>query len=92
MIPMVELNHNVVSFNSDTLIKGSHGVLVNVYVSKVGSGSNKIQFRNGTSASAPVEFTIFTAAQGTYVGINRRFEAGIFADCDGSAEVTAVFK
>ena len=33
MIPMVELNHNVVSFNSDTLIKGSHGVLVNVYVS-----------------------------------------------------------
>ena len=92
MIPMVELNHNVVSFNSDTLIKGSHGVLVNVYVSKVGSGSNKVQFRNGTSASAPVEFTIFTAAQGTYVGINRRFEAGIFADCDGSAEVTAVFK
>ena len=92
MIPMVELNHDVVSFNSDTLIKGSHGVLVNVYVSKVGSGSNKVQFRNGTNASAPVEFTIFTAAQGTYVGINRRFEAGIFADCDGSAEVTAVFK
>ena len=89
---MVELNHNVVSFNSDTLIKGDHGVLVNVYVSKVGSGSNKVEFRNGVNASAPVVFTIFTAAQGTYVGINRRFEAGIFADCTGSAEVTVVFK
>ena len=89
---MVELNHNVVSFNSDTLIKGDHGVLVNVYVSKVGSGSNKVEFRNGVNASAPVELTIFTAAQGTYVGVNRRFEAGIFADCDGSAEVTVVFK
>jgi hypothetical protein len=39
-----------------------------------------------------VEFTIFTAAQGTYVNINRRFEAGIFADCAGTAEVTVVFK
>ena len=58
----------------------------------LGSGSNKVEFRNGTTASAPVEFTIFTAAQGTYVGINRRFEDGIFADCDGSAEVTVVFK
>ena len=46
---MVELNHNVVSFNSDTLIKGDHGVLVNVYVSKTGSGSDKVEFRNGTT-------------------------------------------
>ena len=89
---MVELNHNVVSFNSDTLIKGSHGVLVNVYISKVGSGTNKVEFRNGTAASDPIEFTIFTAAQGTYLGINRRFEDGIFADCAGSAEVTVIFK
>ena len=89
---MVELNHNVVSFNSDTLIKGSHGVLVNVYVSKVGTGSNKVEFRNGTTGSAPIECTFFTAAQGTYVGINRRFEDGIFADCTGSAEITVVFK
>ena len=90
---MVEDNHNIVSFNSDTLIKGDHGVLVAVYVSKVGTGSNKVEFRNGTTARAtPVECTIFTAAQGTYVGINRRFENGIFADCDGSAEVTVVFK
>ena len=90
---MVELNHNVVSFNSDTLMKGSHGVLVNVYVSKTGSGSNKVEFRNGINASAtPVECTIFTAAQGNYQEINRRFENGIFAKCTGSAEITVVFK
>ena len=89
---MVELNHNVVSFNSDTIVKGGHGVVVAVFVTKVGSGSNKVEFRNGTTASDPVEFTIFTAAQGTYLGINRRFEDGIFADCDGSAEVTVIFK
>ena len=89
---MVELNHNVVSFNSDTIIKGDHGVVVGVFVTKVGTGSNKVEFRNGTTASDPVEFTIFTAAQGTSLGINRRFEDGIFADCDGSAEVTVVFK
>ena len=90
---MVELNHNVVSFNSDTLIKGDHGVLVAVFVTKKGTGSNKVQFRNGTTDSAtPIECTIFTAAQGTYPNINRRFENGIFADCTGSAEVTVVFK
>ena len=89
---MVELNHNVVSINSNTLIKGSHGVLVNVYVSKVGSGSDKVEFRNGTTGSAPIEFTVFTAAQGTYVGIQRRFENGIYAKCTGSAEITAVFR
>ena len=89
---MVELNHNVVSFNSDTIVKGGHGVIVAVFVTKVGSGSNKIEFRNGTTASDPVEFTIFTAAQGTYPNINRRFEYGIYADCTGSAEVTVVFK
>ena len=89
---MVELNHNVVSFNSDTVVKGGHGVVVGVFVTKVGSGSNKVEFRNGTTASGTLEFTIFTAAQGTYLGINRRFEDGIFADCDGSAEVTVIFK
>ena len=90
---MVELNHNVVSFNSDTLIKGSHGVLVAVFVTKKGSGSNKIEFRNGTTDSAtPIEFTIFAAIEGNYQNVHRRFENSIFADCDGSAEVTVVFK
>ena len=90
---MVELNHNVVSFNSDTLIKGGHGVLVAVFVTKVGTGSNKVEFRNGVNDSAtPIECTIFTAAQGSYSNINRRFENGIFADCAGAAEVTVIFK
>ena len=82
---MVELNHNVVSFNSDTLIKGDHGVLVAVFVTKKGTGSNKVEFRNGTTDSA-------TPIEGNYQNIHRRFENGIFADCDGSAEVTVVFK
>ena len=89
---MVELNHNAVSFNSDTLVKGGHGVIVAVFVTKVGSGTNKVEFRNGTTDSGTVEFTIFTAAQGNYQEINRRFENGIYADCTGSAEVTVVFK
>ena len=89
---MVEYNHDVKSFNSDTLIKGNHGVIVNVYVSKVGSGSDKVIFKNGTDASGTAVFSIFTATQGTYVGINRRFEDGIFADVTGSAEITVVFK
>ena len=90
---MVELNHSIVSFNSDTLIKGDHGVIVAVFVTKKGTGSNKIEFRNGVNASAtPVEFTIFSAIDGNYQNIHRRFENGIFADCDGSAEVTVVFK
>jgi hypothetical protein len=68
-------------------------VIVAIFVTKVGSGSNKVEFRNGTTSSAtPVELTIFTAAQGTYPNINRRFENGIYADCTGSAEVTVVFK
>ena len=34
---MVEYNHNVISFNSDTAIKGGHGVVVAVFCSKKGS-------------------------------------------------------
>ena len=89
---MVELNHNVVSFNSDTLIKGSHGVIVGVFVTKVGSGSDKVVFKNGTTSSGTAEFTLFTALQGTYVQINRRFESGIYADGTGSAAITVIFK
>ena len=89
---MVELNHDVVSFNSDTLIKGSHGVIVGVFITKLGTGSDKVVFKNGTSASGTTEFTIFTAIEGNYQNIHRRFENGIIADCDGSAEVTVVFK
>tara|TARA_R110002020_G_scaffold447772_1_gene660195 strand:+ start:272 stop:541 length:270 start_codon:yes stop_codon:yes gene_type:complete len=89
---MVEYNHNVKSFNADTLIKGNHGVIVSVYVSKVGGSGAKCVFKNGTTSSGTTEFTIFTESQGTYVGINRRFEDGIFADVTGSAEITVVYK
>jgi hypothetical protein len=89
---MVELNHNVISFNADTAIKGAHGVIVNVYITKTGSSGSKCVFKNGTSSSGAAEFTIFSEQQGTYVGINRRFEDGIFADITGNAEYTVVFK
>jgi hypothetical protein len=89
---MVELNHAVKSFNADTIIKGNHGVIVSVYVSKSGSSGSKVVFKNGTTSSGATEFTIFSEEQGTYVGINRRFEDGIFADITGTAEYTVVFK
>lgn len=89
---MVEYNHNVKSFNADTTIKGNHGVVVSVYVSKTGSSGSKCVFKNGTTSSGSEEFTIFSEQQGSYVGINRRFEDGIFADITGNAEYTVVFK
>jgi hypothetical protein len=89
---MVELNHNVTSFNADALIKGDHGVVVSIYVTKTGTSGSKRVLKNGTSTSGTAEFTIFSEQQGTYVGINRRFESGIFADITGDAEYTIVFK
>jgi len=89
---MVEYNHDVISFNADTVIKGNHGVIVSVYVTKTGSSGSKCIFKNGTTTSGTAEFTIFSEQQGTYVGINRRFEAGIFADITGDAEYTVVYK
>ncbi len=88
---MVELNHNVLSFNSDTAIKGSHGVVVAVFCSKKGSSGAKCVLKNG-GASGATEFTIFGEIEGNYQDINRRFEDGIYADVTGSAEWTVVFK
>jgi len=89
---MVELNHNVKSFNADTAIKGAHGVVVAVYVTKSGSSGSKCIFKNGTSGSGTTEFTVFGEdVQGVF-NVNRRFESGIFADITGSAEYTVVFK
>ncbi len=56
---MVELNHNVANVNADSTIKGGHGVVVAVKVTKKGSSGSKIQLRNGTSNSDPIEFTVF---------------------------------
>jgi len=41
---MVELNHDVANVNSDATVKGGHGVVVGVKVTKKGSsGSNYIK-------------------------------------------------
>jgi hypothetical protein len=88
---MVELNHNVISFNSDTAIKASHGVIVAVFCTKAGSSGAKLVLKNGGSSGA-VEFTIFGEAVANYQNINRRFEEGIYADITGAAEWTVVFK
>ena len=88
---MVELNHNVISFNADTAVKGSHGVVVAVFCSKKGSSGAKLVLKNG-DASGTTEFSIFGEIEGNYQDINRRFEDGIYADVTGSAEWTVVFK
>lgn len=88
---MVELNHNVISFNADTAIKASHGVVVAVFCSKKGSSGAKCILKNGDSSGVS-EFTIFGEIEGNYQDINRRFEDGIYADVTGSAEWTVVFK
>ena len=61
---MVELNHNVVSFNSDTLIKGDHGVVVAVFCTKKGSSGAKCVLKNGTTTSGTTEFSIFGEIEG----------------------------
>ena len=89
---MVELNHDAVSFNSDTIVKGDHGVIVAIFCTKKGGSGAKCVLKNGTSTSGAVEFTIFGEIEGNYQNIHRRFESGIFADITGSAEWTVVFK
>ena len=89
---MVELNHDAVSFNSDTIVKGDHGVIVAIFCTKKGGSGAKCVLKNGTSTSGAVEFTIFGEIEGNYQNIHRRFESGIFADITGSAEWTIVFK
>ena len=89
---MTELNHNVVNINSDTLIKGGHGVIVAVKVMKAGSSGAKIELRNGTTVSAGIEFTVFGENVQDLGNINRRFEAGIYADVTGTAEYLIIFK
>ena len=71
---MVELNHNIVSFNADTLIKGDHGVVVAVFCTKKGSSGAKCILKNGTSGSGTAEFTIFGEIEGNYQNIHRRFD------------------
>tara|TARA_B100001750_G_C15498672_1_gene595801 strand:- start:1724 stop:1990 length:267 start_codon:yes stop_codon:yes gene_type:complete len=88
---MVELNHNAISLNSDTTIKGSHGVVVAVHVTKAGGSGAKVILKNGGSSGA-AEFTVFGESTGAYLNIHRRFESGIYADVTGSAEYLIVYK
>jgi hypothetical protein len=48
--------------------------------------------RNGTLVSSPIEFTVFGEDVQDLGNLNRRFEAGIFADVTGSAEYLIIFK
>ena len=89
---MVELNHDVASINSDTAVKGSHGVVVAVHVTKAGGSGAKVILKNGTSGSGTAEFTIFGETTGAYLNLHRRFESGIYADVTGSAEYLIVYK
>ena len=49
-------NHNVVSFNANTLAKGGHGVIVAIYCTKEAAGA-KLEVINGLLVTDPVEFT-----------------------------------
>ncbi len=89
---MVELNHNVASINSDTAIKGGHGVIVSVHCTKAGGSGAKVILKNGTSGSGTAEFTVFGESTGAYLNLHRRFESGIYADVTGSAEYLIVYK
>ena len=89
---MVELNHNVANVNADALVKGGHGVVVAVHVTKAGSSGAKIILKNGTDTNGAAEFTVIGEAVGDYENIHRRFENGIYADVTGAAEYLIVFK
>ena len=89
---MVELNHNVANVNADVTIKAGHGVVVGVKVTKAGSSGAKIQLRNGTGNSDPIEFTVYGEAVQDNGRLHRRFENGIRCDVTGNAEYLIVFK
>ena len=89
---MVELNHNVANVNSDGVVKGAHGVIVGVKVTKAGTSGSKIELKNGIVTGAAVEFTVYGEAVQDLGDINRRFEAGIYADITGDAEYLIIFK
>jgi len=90
---MVEYNHNVKNIDgTSVLVKGSHGVVVGVFVMIPASGST-LTFRNGNDASAPIEFTVNADNTVSIFQINRRFENGIFVSCSSNTvRALVVFK
>lgn len=86
-------NHNVKSFSSNTLLKGSHGVIVAIYCTKTGASGDKLEILNGADASSAVEFEIFGESIQSVFNLNRRLENGIFMKVTGTtARWVAVFK
>ena len=84
-------NHNVVSFNTNTLLKGGHGVIVAIYCTKEHAGA-KLEVINGTNAAGTVEFEVFGSSTQSVFNINRRLEDGIFLKVTNAAEWIVVFK
>jgi hypothetical protein len=84
-------NHNVVSFNTNTLLKGGHGVIVAIYCTKEAAGA-KLEVINGITSAGTVEFEVYGASIQSVFNINRRLEEGIFMKVTQAAEWIAVFK
>ena len=84
-------NHNVVSFNANTLAKGTHGVIVAIYCTKEAAGA-KLEVINGLNAAGTVEFEVFGSSIQSVFNINRRLEEGIFLKVTAAAEWIVVFK
>jgi hypothetical protein len=84
-------NHNVVSFNTNTLLKGGHGVIVAIYCTKEDAGA-KLEIINGITAAGTVEFEVYGSSIQSVFNINRRLEEGIFMKVTNAAEWVAVFK
>ena len=90
---MVELNHNVKYISASGSVKGGHGVVVGVHVTKSGSSGDKVVLHNGTSNSCVAEFTVNGESIQNIQDLNRRFESGIYAEITGStARYLVVFK
>jgi hypothetical protein len=89
---MVELNHNIKNVNASVLVKGDHGVIVGIHVSKTGSSGAKLELKNGTVTGSPLELTVYGESIQNIQDINRRFEAGIYATVTGSAEYVIIYK
>ena len=85
-------NHNVVSFNTNTLAKGTHGVIVAIYCTKKGTTGAKLEVINGLNAGGTVEFEVYGSSIQSVFNINRRLEDGIFLKVTNAAEWIAIFK
>ena len=81
---MVEDNHNIKNVDGvNTLIKGGHGVVIAVHV-MINDNNATLVFRNGTTNTSPIEFTISAEHPQNYITLHRRFENGIYVSCASS--------